>query len=39
MLSDMHLITIQYGAQDVQKDMIADLNVPTVGAVERGLNV
>jgi len=38
MMTNMHLITIQNGTQDIQKDMIADMNVLTVGTVEGWLN-
>jgi len=38
MVADIHLITIQNGTQDVQKDTIADMNVLTVAAVEGRLN-
>jgi hypothetical protein len=38
MMANMHLITIQNGTQDIQKDMITDINVPTVATVEGWLN-
>ena len=38
MIANLHLITIQDGAQDIQIDMIADINVLTVATVEVWLN-
>jgi hypothetical protein len=37
-LADMHLVAIQDGALDIQIDMIADINVLTVAAMEGRLN-
>jgi hypothetical protein len=38
MVANMHLIIIENGTQEIQIDMIADLNVLTVAAVEGWLN-
>jgi hypothetical protein len=38
MVADMHRITIQNGTQDIEKDMIADVDVLTVATVEGWLN-
>jgi len=38
MVANMHLITVQDGAQEIQVDMIADIDVLTVDTVEGRLN-
>lgn len=37
-VTNVHLVTVQNGTQDIQIDVIADVDVLTVGALEWWLN-
>jgi hypothetical protein len=38
MVANAHLVTIQDGTQNIQKDMISEMNILTVAAVKGGFN-